>query len=190
MLYSTFKGNSATCYGSEMEDKTREQYQTHQQRSSHPDTTVEDCGLFVSQHHPWLAATPDGLVNNPSDNSQHLGLIEIKNPYSARQKTLLEACTGPGFCLKKAENIYKLNRRHDYYYQIQCQLYCVDRDWCDFVLRTDKDIHIESIYRDKAWWDEQLPALEKFYFNALLPELASPRHRKGGIREPAPKPAS
>ncbi len=26
--------------------------------------------------------------------------------------------------------------------------------------------------------------LQSFYFDALLPELASPRHRKGGIREP------
>ena len=167
------------------------QENNYRQGNSHPDVTVDDCGLFISQQHPWLAATPDGLVNDPSDTSQPLGLVEIKNPYTARQKTLSEACTGSGFCLKKTKtNTYQLNRRHDYYYQVQCQLYCTDRDWCDFVVRTDEDIHIERIYRDKDWWEEQLPSLEKFYFKALLPELASPRHRHGGIREPAPEPTT
>ena len=58
----------------------------------------------------------------------------------------------------------------------------MDREWCDFVLKTDKDIHIECIYRDKNWWGLQV---EKFCFDALLLELACPRHRKGGIREPS-----
>ena len=40
--------------------------------------------------------------------------------------------------------VFSLKRRHDYYYQIQSQLYCVNRKWCDFVLRTDKEIHRED----------------------------------------------
>ena len=59
-----------------------------------------------------------------------------------------------------------------------------DKAWCDFVVRTNKDMHIERIYRDREWWTLQLAKCKKFYFSALLPELACPRYRKGGIREP------
>lgn len=72
MLYSTFKGNTATRYGLE-KDLTREQYKTHQRVCGHPDLTAKDCGLFISQNNPWLAATLDGVVNDPSEESQPLG---------------------------------------------------------------------------------------------------------------------
>ena len=47
------------------------------------------------------------------------------------------------------------------------QLDCTDRDWCDFVLRTDKDIHIQRIQRDKKWWGLQMAKLQRFYFSAF-----------------------
>ena len=55
----------------------------------------------------------------------------MKNPYSVRDKTLAEACTSSGFCLERNNDVYKLK-----VFQIQCQLYCTDRNWCDFVFRT------------------------------------------------------
>ena len=183
LLYSNFRGNKATQYGSAKEDETILQYITYQRRNGHPDLKVDRCGLFVSLTNPWLAASPDGSVNDPSDSNHSLGLVEIKNPFSVKEKTLAEASTSSTFCLVREKNMYKLKRRHDYYFQVQCQLYCTDRNWCDFVLRTNKDIHIERIYRDKKWWGVQMTKLRKFYFTALLPELACPRHRKGGIRE-------
>lgn len=89
-------------------------------QNGHPNLEVEVCGLFVSQENPWLAGTPDGLVHDP-DTAKPLGLIEIKNPYSARQLTLTEAMKTPT-CLecKKDNNNPKLKRRHDYFYQANC----------------------------------------------------------------------
>ena len=90
------------------------------------------------------------------------------------------------FCLeyKEKDNTFVLKRKHDFYYQIQCQLYCTDRNWCDFVLRTDVAMHVQRIERDRLWWDSNISKLKKFYFSSLLPELASPRFRQGGIRDP------
>ena len=182
MLYSTFRGNEATRYGADMEERTKQQYVAYQELNGHPGTTVEDCGLFVSKHNNWLAATPDGIVHDPSDESHSLGLLEIKNPHSFKDKDFREACEKSSFCLEKDKNgMLQLKRRHDYYFQIQCQLYCVDKN---FIVRTNKDIHVERIYRDSRWWGLQLAKLRKFYFSALLPELACPRFRCGGIREP------
>ena len=183
LLYSGFKGNKTTTYGSEKEEIARQEYITYQQRNNHPDLAVHDCGLFVSKDSNWLAATPDGLVHDPSDSQHPTGLLEIKNPYAAKDKDLTEACRTSSFCLEKGNSL-RLKHQHNYYYLVQCQLYCVDQHWCDFVVRTNKDMYIEHFYRDTKWWDGQLEKLRKFYFGALLPELASPRYKCGGIREP------
>ena len=187
MLYTTFRGNEATRYGTRMEDTTRQDYVAYQRERGHPNLTISKAGLVVSLDNPWLAASPDDRVTDP-DDPQPLGLVEYKNPFAARQLTLSEACDMSTFCLQKKETdgkiTYKLKQRHDYYYQVQCQLYCDNKEWCDFVVRTEKELHVERIYRNTGWWDEQIPKLQVFYFEALLPELACPRHNKGGIREP------
>lgn len=185
MLYSNFRGSDATRYGTLMEDKTREHYIQHQQLNGHPNLSTTSSGLVIAQEDPWLAASPDDLVYDPTASPPN-GLAEYKNPYTSRNLTIAEACgTQKGFCLYTDENSsIHLKTNHGYYYQIQCQMYCVNVEWCDFVVHTEKDIHIERISRNHQWWDKQLLKLKAFYFEALLPELACPRHGKGGIREP------
>ncbi len=165
ILYSTFRGNDATRYGVANEGKTRQ-------------------GRFVSIDEPWLAASPDGVIVNCKD-SNIVGLLEVKCPFSAKSKTISEvACKSATFFLESADESCQLKHRHNYYFQIQCQLFCVNCEWCDLVVKTEMDVHIERIYRDKKWWSLQLDKLRTFYFDSLLAELACPRHRAGGIREP------
>ena len=100
LLYSSFRGNVTACYGLTMEAEIIQQYTTYQKANSHPDWTVNKCGLFVSLNNPWLAAAPDGSVHDLTDPDIQ-GILEIKNSYSARDKTLAEAATTSGFCLEK-----------------------------------------------------------------------------------------
>ena len=185
IVYSNFGGNVATRYGLDKEETTRHQYKTYMTQNGHLNLSIEVCGIFVSLENPWLAASPDGLVYD-RDAAHPYGLLEIKNPYSIHHLSLAEAVKTSSFCLekKKDENNYKLKRKHDFYYQVQCQLYCADRKWCDFVLRTDVAMHVERIERDTLWWNSNIPKLKTFYLSSLLPELASPRYHHGGIREP------
>ena len=184
LLYSKFRGNAATRFGTSKEEQTREEYQIYMKKNGHSNLSVETCGLFVSTESPWLAASPDGLVTDPQDEASPLGLVEIKNPYSAREQTLAEAAASSSFCLRQnKDGNHSLKPRHNYYHQVQCQLYCTQRDWCDFVVKTGKEMHVERIRRDNSWFKSNSSRLKKFYFNCLLPELACPRHRKGGIRE-------
>ena len=176
-----------TMYGTLMEDTARQEYISHQQRSGHPGLITEDSGLVISMDNPWMAASPDGRVQDPTATNPE-GLVEFKNPFTMKDLTIGEACTKKTFCLeqKKADRVtYSLKQTHNYYYQVQCQMYCCDVAWCDFVVRTEKDLNIERINRDKKWFQEKLPKLKQFYFDALLP---SPRQGKGGIREPQPTP--
>ena len=120
---------------------------------------------------PWLAASPDGIVYDPR-NPERIGVGEIKCPYKMRGKTVAEAFQTATSCLEDIKNKLALKRRHDYYYQIQCQLYCVDCNWCGLMVKTEPDIHIERFYRGNKWWGLQLEKLRSFYFDSLLPELA------------------
>ena len=132
ILYSKFKGNQTTAYGMNMEDTTRQQYTEYQHQRGHTGLQTRKVGLVVNVQSPWLGASPDDKVLDPSA-SQPLGIAEYKNPYSAKDLTLHEACnTIKAFCLEKqrenAQVAHKLKRRHDYYYQIQCQMYCCNVD--------------------------------------------------------------
>jgi len=43
---------------------------------------VHRTGVHISTEHPWLAASPDGLVEDPSEvDGRNQGILEIKCPY-------------------------------------------------------------------------------------------------------------
>ena len=70
--------------------------------------TTCQSGLVTNLNNPWLAASPDGLVYNPTENPLH-GIVEFKNPYSVRNNTLHEAAiTEKGLCLNLDETTDKL----------------------------------------------------------------------------------
>ena len=59
---------------------------------------VFDAGLVVNPSFPYLGASPDGKVYDPTEKDP-FGLLEIKNPYTWRNHTMEEACKDPNFCL-------------------------------------------------------------------------------------------
>ncbi|XP_074658610.1 uncharacterized protein LOC141911521 [Tubulanus polymorphus] len=97
---------------------------------------TNECGLFVSKDHPVLAASPDRVVNDTL-------ILEVKCPFSAKDKEI-NPQTVQHLELDVNRN-QQLKRNHDYFYQIQGQLYCSGRTECDFVVFTLKDIKIIHI---------------------------------------------
>lgn len=109
-----------------MEETTRQEYASCQQACGHHDLKTMNAGLAISLTNPWLAASPDDKVHDPTATPPW----GYKNPHSARDLTISEACQrSKSFCLEKTENnTLKLKSRHDYYYQVQCQMYCTDTE--------------------------------------------------------------
>ena len=62
--------------------------------------TVGQSGFLVCGSHPFLGATPDGMVYNPTDPLQPFGFLEIKCPYSQKDVHPITACSLPGLCCK------------------------------------------------------------------------------------------
>ena len=73
-LLSTFKCNRATMHGMLMED-TAQQIYTEKQQECHPGLNTESSGLVITLDNPWLAASPDGKVNDLRA-SLPVGLVE------------------------------------------------------------------------------------------------------------------
>ena len=184
LLYTKFTGNTATRWGILQEGSTNEQYLNYKRKES-PDISTTQTGLVVSTEHPWLAASPDGLVYDPVESPPY-GVVEFKNPYSVRNLQLTEAAIkNKGFCLQydSALDKLQLKKSHDYFYQIQCTMYCTKRQWCDLVVKA-QDVYIERIHYDNDFWISIMPKLKEFYFTAILPELSFPLGVTA-IREPS-----
>ena len=159
-------------------------YIHHQHSCGRSDLTVGPCGFFISeQQHPFLGATPDGTVYDPTNPEQPFGFLEVKCPYSHRDRTPTEACAMPAFCCEldtqsDDSQLIKLRRSHPYYAQVQDQMAVGDQPLCDFVIYT-KSISIERIYFDSDnWLDTLLTKLEDFLDNCLGPEIISPLHQE------------
>jgi len=119
LLCTKFEGKTATKWGILREESTNTQYLEEKPKSS-PDITTCQSGLVISLANPWPAASPDGLVNDLTENLPHR-IMKFKNPYSVRNSTLHEAAiTKKGFCLVYNETTDKLSlkQHHDYFYQI------------------------------------------------------------------------
>ena len=184
MLYNSFKGNAATRYGLTQEKASSIKYlewlQTH--CGSVGASVNQNCGLVVSSTYSWLAATPDGLVIDPSASPlPPEGLVEFKNPYSYRDSLLQNAIDNKKCCcLTDVEGHFSLKHSHEYYHQVQFAMLCTGRTWCDFFISA-KDSFGERIRYDEEFCLSLLPKLKRFYFCAILPELTVPRQP---IREP------
>ena len=61
---------------------------------------------------------------------------------------------------------FQLNK---YWDQVQWEIAASDTYWVDFVVCTIKDMLLNMVYRDGLWVVNNLPKLESFYLNELLP---------------------
>jgi hypothetical protein len=172
----------ATKYGIENEQVALKKYIACQKAEGHPDIVVSPSGFHICAEHPFLGASPDGSVYDPSNIQQPFGFLEIKCPYSCRLQTPAEACGMSGFCCSLDSSSAKLllKEGHPYYSQIQGQMAIGERPWCNFVIYTTKGISIQRIgYNEDFWKSKLLPKLTAFYVNCVGPEIVSPLHPLG-----------
>ncbi len=116
--------NKEMQWGSETEPLARDAYEFY------ANVDVEQIGFVVHPDFPESGASPDGLVGND-------GLIEIKCPNTATHIDTLLGDSIPG----------------KYITQMQWQMACTGRKWCDFVSFDPRmpgrmRLHIQRIPRD------------------------------------------
>ncbi|CAI6342668.1 unnamed protein product [Macrosiphum euphorbiae] len=163
ILYSNFT-SSAVQFGKDMEQIAINKFEEMS------GFQVKPCGLHIDEEYPYLAASPDGVIDNDR-------LIEVKAPYAARSTiNYIEAVeTGKlKYCTVENEKL-KLKENNIYYYQIQGQLHITKRKLCFFIVYSPQWISVEEIsYDDNFWTSNMEDKLQSFYWNCLLPEIVDP----------------
>ncbi|XP_067031269.1 uncharacterized protein [Acropora muricata] len=131
-------------------------------------------GFFISDTHPFLEASPDGLVDEDK-------IVEVKKIVLKEGESLEDGMCRLGI-YKRFEQQLVLNNNHKYYYQIQQQLFCAKRSICYFIVSSARGTHRDTVQFDSAFWENILPRLESFYFDHVFPELVYPRILTGESR--------
>ena len=175
--------SDATEWGKHNEAIALERYCAHQNSSGHDGLYCAPSGFVISEKYPFLGASPDGVVHDPSVPNS-FGLAEVKCPYSFRNLTPIEAGQSSKFCCEVvpsgAQSALQLKHTHPYFCQVQGQMGITERSWCDFIVYTTKGLHVERINFDSGFWEtELLPKLEAFFDNCLAPEIVCPVHVLG-----------
>ena len=172
----------ATQWGVCNESRAREEYIQHQLTCGKDGLVVAPAGFFISKSHPFLGASPDGAVYDPSSPNQPFGFLEIKCPFKHKNVTPQEACCDPTFCCTCSDTTQQimLKRTHPYFAQVQGQMAIGNRPWCDFVIYTTKGVNVHQVQFDEDYWNlTLLPKLTTFYDNCVAPEIVSPVHVLG-----------
>lgn len=139
-------------------------------------------GFFISKSQPFLGASLDGAVFDPSSPNHPFGFLEIKCSFKHKNVTPQEACHDPTFCCTYSNTAQQimLKRTHPYFAQVQGQMVIGNRPWCDFVIYTTKGVDVHRVQFDEDYWNlTLLTKLTTFYDNCVAPEIVSPVHVLG-----------
>ena len=141
-------------------------------KTQHRNFKVKRCGMVINKDYPWLHATADFLCSCDCCGE---GCGEIKCPYCIDNCNFEQYIQKPSSCLEKRDDFLRLKENHQYYYQVQQQLFTTKRSYCDFVVYAiNKEgscfVH-DRIYPNKSHWDKVVPKLAKFWRVGVLPEI-------------------
>ncbi|ROI16374.1 hypothetical protein DPX16_6394 [Anabarilius grahami] len=114
------------------EDTARESYLMAMQ-DLHADLNVAASGFTINPKLPWIGASTDVVTCACHEP----GVLEIKCPFSAKDRTLHECVKDSQFCLTVTEEgVLSLKLDHRYVYQVQAQMHVAEVTFCDFVVWT------------------------------------------------------
>ena len=114
-----------------------------------------------------MGASPDGVVKCDCFGS---GVLEIKCPFSCKNKSLAEAIDSDGqLCLT-------------YFYQVQAQIKLTNACYCDFVVWSPDELAILRIEPDDYYIAQAFNNATAFFKYGLLPELVGKWYTKARLQ--------
>ncbi|KAH7977911.1 hypothetical protein HPB49_003938 [Dermacentor silvarum] len=163
----------SACYDQEMygianEAKALQRYE-EALRNTGRDVQLQCTGLFVNPEYPWLGASPDANVYDPSEDPPW-GCVEVKFPYSLKDADSEKLLTARDTCVD-FDNLQhpSLKIEHPYFAQVIGQMGVTELTWADFVIYSDNFVCVQRIKFEENVWEQMRVKLDEFYFMTLLP---------------------
>jgi len=139
----------------------------------HVNFSCQKSGLIIEQQHPFLAASPAGIM---SCDCHSRGVLEVKCPYKYRDGNLTVAFGESDFCLN--DNL-EIKENHKWYTQVQFEMYIAQAAYCHLVVWTPGDAVIKRIERDEPFIDRLIDMCTQSWKENILPELLTRRLETG-----------
>lgn len=119
---------------------------------------VHPTGLWLPEC-GYLGASQDGLLESN-------GIVEVKCSFKYRN-SLLSNVLQKSDIIHYESGSYKVNTTHNYFHQIQGQLYCTNRQYWKLVMYTTVDVAIVTIHKCPEWV-QNIDILKQFYFEQYI----------------------
>ena len=162
-LYPRFKGCAATRHGLKNEATARQWFQHV------TGETVSKSGIVICKEEPYLAASPDGFVNENT-------ILEIKCPYRPL-KDLIESGKYD-VMLNEGKPFLDPKGKNGYFCQVQMTMFCTKTKNCKFVLWSAECLFIINVPFCEQYVTSLLPRIRRFYFEKLLARITDDFHYK------------
>ena len=161
----------AVKWGREHEKNAREDFvRTISPR--HENFTVKTSGLHVCKEFPYIAASPDGIVDCECCGK---AVLELKCPYKIKGQNIIESFKETDF-LEACNGEIHLKTSHKYFTQIQCQMAVLKMKNCFFSVWTGQGTPFTELIKfDGTFWHEIEQGLVLFYKNYVVKVLLGMR---------------
>lgn len=144
-------------------------------KNTHAGLTITRTGVYLSITHPFLAASPDGIVHCECHGTS---VLEVKCPFNYRNYTIFAATQVKTFPLQfhALTKQYYLCKSHEYYYQVQLQMYVTGYHSCYFVVYTSVDLIFVQVAYDSLLIEQSIPLVHKYFIHVIMPEALAGYH--------------
>lgn len=154
----------AVAYGTETEKLAFNCYRTKR------NPLVKKCGMVIKPEECWFAGSPDGV-----DPFNRL-VLEIKCPLAGETGGVEELQNNSAvqkYMHRSATGQLMLNKRHEYYCQVQMNMWVLQCGMCDFVVysKKDDDFIVLEIPFDIFFVENVVNGLKGLYFTQMLARL-------------------
>ena len=111
---------------------------------NHSSFTLKASGLLLDPTSPFVGTSPDGIVQ--CDCCNGYGVLEIKSPYSCKDKTFENRADQHSFFLEEDDSgNLCLKESHPFYCQVQLQMKLYGANYCDFVAWRQDEMFIQRV---------------------------------------------
>lgn len=168
-LWSSFKGNDATKWGSFCEPKAAEAFLLWAKEMD-PEAKLHEFNLTKFQKTPWLAVSPDGVLEYTLNGKKQYDLVEYKCPsrFSESHPYAKYKNNTPNYYYDQMLGIWGLVNEHGGF-ELNGEKILLTRAW--FVVWQPRALWITSHDFLREEYEALFQKLRVFYFGKFLPVL-------------------